>query len=678
MTDKDFVPYIPAEKVIPELTAKVIVLGGILSIVMGAANAYLGLYVGMTVSASIPAAVISMAIMRMRFMNGNILENNMVKTMAAAGEALAAGVIFTIPSLLVIYKMTDGAAGWETMSVSNMDQYLLITGAALIGGVLGTLFTIPLRRMLIVDLDLPYPEGVACTEVLIAGDKGGKGLTYVFSALIVGALYKFAGSEFGLRIWKERVIGVLNPEGNPRMFFGMDMSAALLGVGYIIGPTISLMVFSGGVLGWLMILPVVGFMKGFPDVGYDGIIAVWRSDSMNVGIGAIIVGGIYTLFKMRHAMVRAVKQSMGSGLSKAAKAVKRTEMDFPVRLWYYVIIAVCMGAFYWYVSKSAIVTGVALAFMLIFAFFFTAVAGYIAGVVGSSNNPISGVTVATLLFTAIVLLLAGAEMNAGMTATVLVAAIVCCSAAIAGDCMQELKTGQLLGSTPKNLQIAEFIGALLCALVIAPIVMYLHQAYTITSPSLPAPQATVMGTVVYGIFTGKMNWIMFGAGVLLAFIIIALEKLNIAQISIMAVAIGVYLPLTLTVPIFLGGILKMLVDTFVAKKVRRENRGMAPDKLKAKIGEEVEKASNGGILIASGLVAGEALMGVLVAVLVISGITVTLIPQPIAWPGILLFFYIAFLIAYMAVREMIGPLSPRVTRRLFMDTLLDPLDRKKR
>jgi putative OPT family oligopeptide transporter len=313
-----------------------------------------------------------------------------------------------------------------------------------------------------------------------------------------------------------------------------------------------------------------------------------------------------------------------------------------------------------------------------FAFFFTAVAGYIAGVVGSSNNPISGVTVATLLFTAIVLLLAGADINAGMTGTVLVAAIVCCSAAIAGDCMQELKTGQLLGSTPKNLQIAEFVGAFLCAIVIAPIVMYLHQAYTITSTSLPAPQATVMGTVVYGVFKQQMNWTMFGLGVGLAFFIIALEKLNIAQISIMAVAIGIYLPLTLTVPIFMGGILKLLVDTFVAKKVRRTERGLAPKKLKERIGEEIEKATNGGILIASGLVAGEALMGVGVAVMVIAGVNATMIPQPIAWPGLLIFFYIAFLIAYMAVREMIGPLPKNLTRKLFFDTLFDPLDKKKR
>jgi putative OPT family oligopeptide transporter len=294
MLKKDFKPYIPADKILPELTAKAIILGGLLAIIMGAANAYLGLYVGMTVSASIPAAVISMAIMRSKWMNGNILENNVVKTMAAAGEALAAGVIFTIPALLILYKMTDGQAGWQTMSISNTDQYIMITAAAMIGGILGVLFTIPLRRMLIVDLDLPYPEGVACTEVLIVGDKGGKGLTYVFYALLIGAVYKLSGSAFGLRIWKEQVTGMVNPNGKNRLFFGMDLSPALLGVGFIIGPVISLMVFAGGVLGWMVMLPIVGAVKGYPLDGYDGIIAVWRSDTMYVGIGMIIVGGLAT------------------------------------------------------------------------------------------------------------------------------------------------------------------------------------------------------------------------------------------------------------------------------------------------------------------------------------------------------------------------------------------------
>ena len=676
MVKKDFKPYIPAEKVLPELTAKAIILGGILALVMGAANAYLGLYVGMTVSASIPAAVISMAIMRSKWMNGNILENNVVKTMAAAGEALAAGVIFTIPALLILYKMTDGAAGWQTMSISNTSQYIMITAAAMIGGILGVLFTIPLRRMLIVDLDLPYPEGVACTEVLIVGDKGGKGMTYVFYALLIGAIYKLSGSAFGFRIWQDEVDVTVNPKGSGRLFFGMDLSPALLGVGFIIGPIISLMVFAGGVLGWMVLIPIVGAIKGYPLDGYDGILAVWHSDTMYVGIGMIVVGGLATLVKMRNAIVKAVKNSIGS-MKAASATVIRTERDFAWNPIYFIVIIICMAAFYWYVSHSIAVTGVATAFMLLFAFIFTAVAGYIAGVVGSSNNPISGLTVATLLFTAVVLLGAGVQMNAGMTATILVAAIVCCSAAIAGDCMQELKTGQLLGSTPSALQKAEFIGVILSSLVLAPIVMYLHQAYGIGSKALPAPQATVMATVVFGVFKGQMNWPMFGLGAIIAFVFLTLEYLKIADISIMAVAIGVYLPFTLSVPIFLGGLLKLLVDTFVAKKVRMENKDQPPDQLKKTISTEVEKAGNGGILIASGLVAGEALMGVIVAVMVISGVHATLISGPIAWPGLLIFLYIGLLIMYMSVRDMIGPVPGATVRKLIVDTLTDPLGRRK-
>jgi putative OPT family oligopeptide transporter len=379
---------------------------------------------------------------------------------------------------------------------------------------------------------------------------------------------------------------------------------------------------------------------------------------------------------MRNAIVKAVKNSIGS-MKTAGATVIRTERDFPWNIWYFVIIIGCMAAFYWYVSHSGAVTVVATGFMLLFAFVFTAVAGYIAGVVGSSNNPISGVTVATLLFTAIVLLGAGVEMNAGMTATILVAAIVCCSAAIAGDCMQELKTGQLLGSTPSALQKAEFIGVFLSSIVLAPIVMYLHQAYVIGSTSLPAPQATVMATVVFGVFKGQMNWLMFGIGAAIAFIFLALEYLKIAQISIMAVAIGVYLPFTLSVPIFIGGLLKLLVDTFVTKKVRMFEKSLPPDKLKQTITTEVEKAGNGGILIASGLVAGEALMGVIVAVMVISGVNATLIPGPIAWPGILIFLYIGILIIYMSLRDMIGPIPGATVRKLIIDTLTDPLGRRK-
>jgi len=670
MKDESFVPYIPPEKVLPELTLKVVVLGVLLAVVMAAANAYLGLYVGMTVSASIPAAVISMAIMR--YLKGNILENNMVKTMAAAGEALAAGVIFTIPALLILYQDPDiaGRAGWATLEL-NSYYYMNIFVPALIGGILGVFFTIPLRRILIVDMDLPYPEGVACTEVLKAGERGGTGMTYVFSALGIGALFKFAGSHLGLRLWKERILAI-SESGNARAFVGMDLSPALMGVGYIIGPRISLMVFSGGVLGWAILLPIIGMVKGYPAPGYDGIIGVWRAETMYVGVGAIIVGGLYTLVKMRGAIMKGISSTIGlKGRGVRKTAPVRTETDFKTSVIYYLIIVGGITAFYWYLFNSWLITVGSAIFMFGFAFLFTSVAGYIAGVVGSSNNPISGVTVATLLFTAIILLVFGADQNAGMTATVLVAAVVCCSAAIAGDCMQELKTGQLLGSTPRNLQIAEFIGVISAALVLAPIVIYLHLAYTIGSPQLPAPQANVMAAVVKGVFTLHMNLLMLGIGVLIALVFIILERLKIANISIMAVAIGIYLPFTLTTPIFLGGVVSHLVDVFLAKKVRKEG-GSTEDIKKVQV-----ESKNRGVLVASGLVAGEAIMGVVIAVLVISKVDLVMIPGPIAWPGLLLFFYIVALCAYMAVREEIADVPGSRIVALLKATFTDPFDRKR-
>jgi putative OPT family oligopeptide transporter len=321
--------------------------------------------------------------------------------------------------------------------------------------------------------------------------------------------------------------------------------------------------------------------------------------------------------------------------------------------------------------------------MFIFAFFFTAVAGYIAGVVGSSNNPISGVTVATLMFTALMLVGlmaagAGISSNAGMTATILVAAIVCCSAAIAGDCMQELKTGQLLGSTPRNLQLAEFVGAICSAFFLAPIVIYLHQAYTIGSIDLPAPQAKVMASVVVGVFTGQMNIPMLLLGIGVAFLFIFLEYANIAKISIMAVAIGIYLPLTLTVPIFLGGVVKAVVFSFTEKKVMLESRGKSSKEIEKRMSADLEDADSKGILIASGLVAGEALMGVIIAVLVISGITLTVVPGPIAWPGLLIFLYIGFLLAYLSIREKIGQLSTGQIKRIIVPAFRDLLKQWKK
>ena len=661
--DKKFVPYVAPEKNLPELTWNVIWLGFLLAVIFAAANAYLGLYVGMTVSASIPAAVISMAIFRA--LKGNILENNMVKTSAAAGEAVAAGIIFTIPAELYLHRyLTDGQAGWGDL----YDQIPVITAVALVGGILGVLFSIPLRRILVIDMDLPYPEGVACTEVLKTGEQGGRGVHYVFGALGVGAIFKFMGAKMGLRLWSERLTRIWG-DGDGRVFFGTNLSPALLGVGWIIGPRIAAMVFGGGVIGWLIAIPLVGWYRGweYGGVSYFGekaIFTVWEEDTLFIGIGAIIVGGLYTMWKMREAVFTGIKQGMSgkAGVDEFGQELPRTERDLPWKVWYFALIFLAMLGVYWHVTESWVITIVAAIVMLIMAFFFTAVAGYIAGVVGSSNNPVSGVTVATLLFTSLLLVLLQADKYPGMTAAIIVAAIICVSAAIAGDCMQELKTGQLLGSTPWRLQVAEIIGVVAAALIIGPVLWLLDDAYTIFSTDLPAPQGVVMATVVYGVFEGDMNWWFFGIGVFLAVAIIMLEKFNIAQISIMAVAIGIYLPLMLTVPIMIGGLLRMGAESFINNRFELAEGGQATtpaaraslDKRKTIARED---SYNDGVLIASGLIAGEALMGVGIAALIMINLDFTIYNVPPDMPGLLLYFYIILIMGYIVIRDHVMDMS---------------------
>ncbi|RLF47286.1 MAG: oligopeptide transporter, OPT family, partial [Thermoplasmata archaeon] len=499
---------------------------------MGAANAYLGLKVGMTVSATIPSAVIAMAVFRS--LRGTVLEINLAKTMGSAGEALAAGVIFTIPAYIIIGAWTE-------------INYWVTTMIALMGGVLGVLFTVSLRRILVVEEALPYPEGVACTEVVIAGEKGGTTAKYVFTALGIGAIYKFLSS--GLGIMKDRIQGIISV-GKAKFFGGADLSAALLGIGYIVGPRIASYVFLGGILGWVVITPIfltMASMGMYPlpegTTMLEALSIIRREQVVWIGIGAITIGGIYTMFSLRQSM----KSAFGAVVHKKKSEIKvlRTEKDLPYRLSFGLAGAMVIPIFalYWYLSNSATVAGISAIVLTIFAFFFTAIAGYLAGVVGSSNNPISGVTITTLLFTSLLLLSLGVRGNEGMAVALGVGAVVCCAAAIAGDVMQDFKTGQLLGSTPMALQIGEMIAVVAMAFVIAPILIVLHKAYGIGGDVLPAPQAYVMGGLLNAMFGKGMNFIMFLVGAELAFLLI------IMGVPVLPVAIGIYLPFTLTTPI---------------------------------------------------------------------------------------------------------------------------------
>ncbi|MDG6224199.1 MAG: oligopeptide transporter, OPT family [Candidatus Thermoplasmatota archaeon] len=661
-------PYISPDVDISEFSIKAIVVGIIITIVMGAANAYLGLFVGMTVSATIPSLVFALAILKV--FKGNILEINMSKNIGVAGEALAAGIIFTFPALIVIHSITGGSAGWEDMlQIRNLLIMLVIST---VGGLFGILFTIPLRKVFIQDLDLPYPEGVAAAEVLKVMEKGGRGIYQIGIAAGIGGAMKFA-AESGLSLWKERLEAVVGGE-RIRLFGGFNISPALLGVGYIIGFRISLIVFAGGIVGWVFAIPLIGLFKGWPTVDFQGnpvdaigsIYAVWFNETKWIGIGAVLTGGIYTLFSLRKTIVQSVKGMFAKKRASSEPAPLRTERDFHVNLVYIIILAVIVAIIYFFVTGE-IFTAILLALVMIAAtFFFTAVAGYLAGIVGSSNNPISSVTISTLVVTALLLLLLGGigvsnmGMDLGMTATILVAAIVCCSAAIAGDSMQELKTAQILGATPVRIQWGRFIGVIVGALTIPVIVALLAQAYGIGSPALPSPQAVIMGSTVHAIFNLKFNVLMFGIGVAIA------AGLIFFKLPVMAVAIGIYLPFTLTTPIFFGGILAWITNRFVAVKERLFSN-LSGTELEARTKASQEVTYNRGLLFAAGLVAGEAIMGVVVAGIIIflGPGAITIFNDPSWIPGLLALIYLLFLIIYMVLRDDIKDMSRREIGSVF-------------
>ena len=619
-------PWVLPEEDVAELTVRVVVIGVLLGAVMTAANAYLGLYVGMTVSASIPAAVMSMLILRgFRFKDVTILENNSVQTMASAGESLAAGVIFTVPALLVLGIWTE--IMWlETLVI------------ALLGGLLGTMFTIALRRLFIVEEALPYPEGVACREVLVAGEKGGSGLIAIMYALGIGAIYGWFVK--GFRVTHQHVEGGFHFLGT-RLYAGAELSLALLSVGFIVGLRIASFIFLGGVLGFGILVPLYGLINGWPGSGsiVDDFYLVWSNQIRYVGVGAMVVGGVYTLWSM--------KDTIFVGLSKALKASRsndvellRTEKDLPldkVMIACGVLVALTF-LFYWYATGSLVLALAGGLFLAVVSFFFAAVAGYIAGVVGSSNSPVSGMTIATLLFTIGLVwivgdLILGMETRDLMIATMFIAAIVATSAAIAGDVMQDLKTGHMVGATPYRQQIAEIIGVLVGAIVIGPVLSLLHKAFQISKTAcaatnqrltdagdlnaiyncddaLFAPQAELIGAIVQGAFGGDLNVQMVLLGAIIAVILIKLEM------PVMSVAIGIYLPLALSVPIMLGGVISHIMLSGARLRIDGTLEGEASTAANKAMSEVQDR----GVLVGAGFIAGESLMGVLLAIFIVANI----------------------------------------------------------
>jgi putative OPT family oligopeptide transporter len=621
------VPYIPASKSLPELVAGVIILGSLLSVILAGANAYLGMFAGMTVSASVPAAVISMGIMR-ALRTGNILQNNAVQTAAASGEGLASGVIFTLPALLIL-------GVWTRFS------YLETTLIAGFGGILGVLFTIPLRRALIIDQPLQFPEGVATAEVLKVGAEGGGGLAVLVTAAVVGALVKVGAT--GFKLWAEVIqVGywltggtaatstaaaapVAAKAGAP-FYFGINASPALLSVGYIVGFNVAAVIFAGAVLNRWIAVPLFALF-GDPTAintadgktlaeALQGLNALDAADTYHgsatrfLGVGGMLVGGVWSLYKLRKSLLGGITAGLAAYKNRklgGQGAVVRTEHDMPMNIILILIVASVIPLFFIFhhFTGSILISAVMSVVMLIAGFLFSAVASYMAGLVGSSNNPVSGITISTILVSALLLLLLGLKSPAGPVAAILIGGIVCCAAAIGADNLQDLKCGQLVGSTPWKQQTMQILGVIVAAFVLAPLLNLLHRAYTIGSKDLPAPQANLMGTVAKGVFEGGLPWMIIGVGAGIAVIVIVIDSLLLRsgskiRVPVMAFAVGVYLPFDLNVPIFIGGAIGWLVTrTLDRSNATPERRG------------EVERS---GLLAAAGFITGEALLGIVLAV----------------------------------------------------------------
>jgi putative OPT family oligopeptide transporter len=654
MQPKRFEPYVPASKSMAELTVKAVILGVLMAIVLGAANAYLGMKAGLTVAATFPAAVVAMAALRLPFLRGTILEENTARTTASVGEALVAGAIFTIPAFVI-------SGAWEEI------HYLEATAIMLIGGVLGVLFVIVLRRTLVVEAELPFPESVAASEIVKAGQGGATGAKYVFGAMGFAGLWELFKNSNGIHLVRDATNGFFDLGRSTVRMFGQPVeytggvlletpaaSPALIGVGFIVGLRVAAVLFAGAVFGWLLLVPLALFLnpaltatlgaeQSMVDVAYE----IWSRLVRPLAVGTMIVAAFYTLWNLRKSLVGGISRAFKDfgAVAAGGEAAVRTEKDLNLKKVFVAIAVLAIPVFllYQYFSQNVGASLVLTVVMIVLGFLFAAVAGYLVGLIGSSNNPISGLTLSALLISAVLMVLMGVTDVHGVAAVLGVAGIVCCAAGIAGDMMQDLKVGHILGATPWKMEVAEILGVIAAAAVLALPLAALDRVYTIGSPELPAPQAGLMALMARGIVGGEMAWPLVLTGMFLAVGLILIKAP-----SPMLVAVGMYLPFFSTAAIFVGGIIRWVFEKRLAAKEATA--------------EDSTRAENMGVLLSSGFIAGEALMAVLLAFLVLGGdfmpgllrLKAALTPafEPSFWLSLLVYPVLFYLLAWLPVKKM--------------------------
>ncbi len=582
----EFKPYIPADKIVPEFTVTSVLIGILLAIVFGAANAYLGLLVGMTISASIPAAVISMGIIRVILRRDSILENNLVQTIGSAGESLAAGAIFTLPALFL----------WAEEGKIEFPSILTIFLIALFGGVLGVCFMVPLRQALIVEEHgtLPFPEGTACAEVLLAGEEGGSKAASVFKGLGIAAVYKFIAD--GLKLFPSEIGYAFQSYAGSQI--GIQVLPSLAGVGFICGPKIASYMLAGGTLSWFVLMPAIALFGGdaviFPATDPVSSMApsdLWSNYIKYIGAGAVAAGGMISLIKTFPLIIRTFKQAMKSMSKKHTQTnVVRTQQDLPMPILLALILIIVIAI--WLIPTFP-VNPVGSLIIVIFGFFFASVSSRMVGLIGSSNNPVSGMAIATLIIATLLLKVTGTDGTTGMVGAIAIGGVICIIAAIAGDTSQDLKTGFIVGATPKKQQIGEMVGVVVSAAAIGFVLYLLNEAWGYGTEQIPAAQATMMKMLVEGIMSAQLPWALIFIGVFIAIVA------EILKVPVMPFAVGMYLPFSLSAGIMAGGIVR-----FIVEKIK---------------GSDEEKKARGdrGVLFTSGLIAGEGIMGIVLAVLAV-------------------------------------------------------------